>query len=116
MATILLLNDDLLDSSRIAGHGRAAGHTVVTARDANALRNALHQQPNVVILDLHNPSLDVAVLVPELRTAGVAMIVGYGSHVDTIRLKMARQAGCDVVLPRSAFFEKLDDHFTTWTT
>ena len=34
-------------------------------------------------------------------------IIGYGSHVDTATLKAARDAGCDVVLPRSKFVEEL---------
>jgi DNA-binding response OmpR family regulator len=113
-ATILLLNDDLLDSSRIAGHGRAVGLTVLPCRDMNAMRNALAKEPVCALLDLHNPGLDIATLVGELRTAGVKKIIGYGSHVDTTRLKAARLAGCDEVLPRSAFFDGLEEQLVAW--
>ena len=37
----LVLSDDLLDSSRIAGHARAAGLEVVTCRDSAALLAAV---------------------------------------------------------------------------
>jgi DNA-binding NarL/FixJ family response regulator len=43
--------------------------------------------------------------VRELRAAGsTARIVAYGRHDDRERLAAARQAGCDRVLARSAFF------------
>ncbi len=116
MATILLLNDDLLDSSRVVGHGRAVGLTVLPCRDTTALRQALAKEPVCAILDLHNPSLEVTTLVGELRTAGVKKIIGYGSHVDTTRLKAARQAGCDEVLPRSAFFDGLEQQLSAWAS
>ena len=48
---------------------------------------------------------------PALQAAGVR-VIGFGSHVDVARLKAARAAGCDEVLPRSAFFEGLDAKFT----
>lgn len=112
--TVLLLNDDLLDSSRVTGHGKAVGVVVRACRDSAALRHALTPPPVAVLLDLHNPGLDVATLVPELRAAGVATIVGYGSHVDTVRLRAARAAGCDAVLPRSAFFEDLETNLVQW--
>jgi hypothetical protein len=34
-------------------------------------------------------------------------VVGFGSHVDRARLEAAREAGCDEVLARSAFFARL---------
>jgi DNA-binding response OmpR family regulator len=113
-ALCLVLSDDLLDSSRIAGHVRAVGMEAVTCRDANAVLLALGRQPALALLDLHNPGLAIETIVPALREAG-ARVVGFGSHVDVARLKGARAAGCDEVLPRSAFFEGLDERFRTWT-
>jgi CheY-like chemotaxis protein len=111
----LVLSDDLLDSSRVVGHGRAAGLAVLTCRDAPALLAALARGPVLAILDLHHPGLDVAATVPALKAGGVR-VVGYGSHVDAARLKAARQAGCDEVLPRSAFFEGLEQRLREWAT
>jgi DNA-binding response OmpR family regulator len=106
-ALCLVLSDDLLDSSRIAGHATAAGLDVLTCRDSNGLLAAIGRQPTLALLDLHNPELVVETVVPALRAAGVR-VLGFGSHVDVARLKAARAAGCDEVLPRSAFFEGLD--------
>ena len=104
----LILGDDLLDSSRIAGHARAAGFESATCRDANALLAAAARGPRLALVDLHNPGLDVSAVVPALQAAGVR-VIGFGSHVDVNRLKAARAAGCDAVLPRSAFFEGLEE-------
>jgi CheY-like chemotaxis protein len=108
----VVLSDDLLDSSRIAGHGGAVGLNVVQCRDATALLAALEKGPTLAVLDLHNPGLDVADVVAELKAAGVRRVIGYGSHVDAARLKAARAAGCDEVLPRSAFFEGLEERLS----
>ena len=112
-AVCLILSDDLLDGSRIAGHARAAGLEVVTCRDSATLLTALDRRPALALLDLHNPGLELETVVPTLRTAGVR-VVGFGSHVDVARLKAARAAGCDEVLPRSAFFEQLDERLRAW--
>ena len=102
----LVLSDDLLDASRVIGEGRAAGLTVVQCRNSAALLSALSGHPALVVLDLHNPGLEVHNVLPQLKASGVK-VVAFGSHVDAARLKAARQAGCDEVLPRSIFFTEL---------
>lgn len=109
----LVLSDDLLDSSRIASHVRAAGQEVVTCRNPASLLAALDRAPALALLDLHNPGMTVETVVPALRATGVR-VVGFGSHVDVGRLKAARAAGCDEVLPRSAFFERLEERLKGW--
>ena len=116
MATLcLVLSDDLLDSSRIAGHARAVGQEVATCRDSATLLAAVSRGPALALIDLHNPALAVEAVVPTLRAAGVR-VVGFGSHVDVARLKAARAAGCDEVLPRSAFFDGLEEKLTIWAS
>jgi DNA-binding response OmpR family regulator len=113
MPLCLILSDDLLDSSRIAGHAKAAGWEAATCRDSTVLQANLSRDPKLVLLDLHNPSLEVDAVVPTLHAAKVH-VVGFGSHVDVVRLKAARMAGVDEVIPRSAFFEGLEERFRTW--
>jgi hypothetical protein len=109
----LVLSDDLLDASRVIGDGRAAGLAVLQCRDTAALLAAAERGPVAAVLDLHNPGLEVESLVPTLKAVG-ARVIGYGSHVDAPRLKAARQAGCDEVLPRSAFFDGLQAKLQLW--
>lgn len=114
-ALCLVLSDDLLDSSRITGHAKAAGFDVITCRDSTALLAAIDRKPALALIDLHNPGLTIETVVPGLRGAG-AKVIGFGSHVDVPRLKVARAAGCDEVLPRSAFFEGLDERLKKWAS
>ena len=109
----ILLSDDLIFTSRVAGTGRDLGVAVRTARNADAVLNLAKQQaPTCVIVDLSNPGLRTAELIAGLPNR--PRVVAYGSHVDTDTLRAAREAGCDVVLPRSKFVEELPNSLSAW--
>jgi CheY-like chemotaxis protein len=112
-----LLSDDLMFTSRITGTARDLGLTVKPARSAEVLGGLLQEQaPRCVVLDLANPGLAVADLVKQLKAECVPppFVVAYGSHVDAASLKAAREAGCDLVLPRSKFVEELPRALPAW--
>jgi DNA-binding NarL/FixJ family response regulator len=112
----ILLSDDLMFTSRITGTGRNLGLPIRAARTADAVVNLARQQPpTCVIVDLANASLRIADLMAELGALpSRPRIVGYGSHVDTATLRAAREAGCDIVLPRSKFVEELPTALPAW--
>lgn len=113
----LMLCDDLLFASKVLGVAKARGLEVRVARHAPALVELARQAaPGGVLIDLHNPGLDVPALLGELEAAcgRRPRVVAYGSHVEAATLHAARQAGCDVVLPRSAFVERLPEELGTW--
>jgi CheY-like chemotaxis protein len=115
----LLLSDDLIFTSRITGTAQALGLTVKAARSVEALIELARQElPSGVIVDLANPGLDVTELLRRLREVCPVMprVTAYGSHVDAAGLKAARDAGCDLVLPRSAFVERLPKDLPDWLT
>jgi CheY-like chemotaxis protein len=104
-------------TSRVTGTARDLGLTVRPARSVAVLENLAGQQaPGCVILDLANPTLKVAELVAWLRAhcSPMPFLVAYGSHVDTATLRAAREAGCDLVLPRSKFVEELPRALPKW--
>ena len=113
----LLISDDLLDISRIAATARATGLSLLTARTgAAALELAATSPPAGVVVDLHNPGLDLPGLLAGLRAVCPAMprVVAFGSHVDAERLRAARAAGCDRVMPRSQFVRDLEGGLKAW--
>jgi len=113
----LLLSDDLIFTSRIVGAGRDAGLTVKAARTVDALVSlAAQEQPTCVIVDLAFLGLNLLELLRRLHEAcpHKPRLVAYGAHVDAAGLHFARQAGCDVVLPRSAFVEQLPLRLCEW--
>jgi DNA-binding NarL/FixJ family response regulator len=111
-----LLSDDMMFTSRITGTARDLGFEIRVARSQVALDAMIRSQPPAaVIIDLANPGLNLSTLLTAAKAANQATtIVAYGSHVDTETLKQARQAGCDVVLPRSQLAERLPDLLPEW--
>ncbi len=117
MPSALLLCDDLMFASRISGEARAQGLTVKSARSLDQLLALTRQEaPSCLLLDLGFPGLDLMGLFRELAEVCPTppRVVAYGSHVDAERLRAARSAGCDPVLPRSKFVEELPRSLAQW--
>jgi CheY-like chemotaxis protein len=112
----LLLCDDLMFTSRITGTAQALGLTLNPVKSQEQLEAlATQQAPSCVVIDLANPGLIIQDLVQKLRPQGQgAYLVAFGSHVDVATLNAARQAGCDLVLPRSKFIEELPTALPRW--
>jgi CheY-like chemotaxis protein len=112
----LLLCDDLIFSSRIGGEAKAQGFDLRCVKTVQELQVFARQTPpRCVIIDLHTPGLAIGDMMRELSTlTPKPTVVGYGSHVDTVTLKQAREAGCDVVWPRSKFVEELAASLSGW--
>jgi CheY-like chemotaxis protein len=110
----ILLSDDLMFSSRITGTARAQGLAVNVARSGEQLIQAVRKlPPRCVLLDLAIAGSD---LIERLKRECVPppLLVAYGSHVDAETLRAAREAGCDVVLPRSKFALELPQALPRW--
>jgi CheY-like chemotaxis protein len=113
----LMLCDDLIFFSRVAGTAREIGTSVRMERNSADLLTALRiQTPGCIIVDLQNPGLDLTQLLQEIRSMCPKMpcLVAYGSHVEAEALRSARKAGCDRVLPRSQFVVDLEKDLAEW--
>jgi CheY-like chemotaxis protein len=113
----LMLCDDLIFFSRVAGAARAIGTAVRMERNSTDLLTALRKQtPGCIIVDLQNPGLNLAQLLQELHSTCPMkpFLVAYGSHVEAETLREARKAGCNRVLPRSQFVVELENDLADW--
>ena len=112
----LFLCDDLIFTSRVTGTAAALGLSVRACKTPTALLDFARQTPpRCVILDLHATGLDIEAMLGALtQLAPRPTIVGFGSHVDVATLKAARDAGCDVVWPRSKFVDELATAMPEW--
>jgi CheY-like chemotaxis protein len=112
----LLLSDDLIFTSRIAGTARALGLEVRQVRALDQLPEmAARLGTRCVIVDLSFPGLDLPEMMRRLGEPGKRpRVVAYGSHVDAESLRAARAAGCTPVLPRSKFVEDLPAELAGW--
>ena len=107
---ILALVDDLFFLSKIQQPAQHVGVTVKSAQPADLPDLAIQDVPNALIIDLNHRSgkaLEVLrTLKADLKTKDIAAI-GFVSHVQNDLIAAARDAGCDLVLARSAFVSQL---------
>jgi len=67
------------------------------------------ERPALVIFDLNNFNAKPLTVIPKLRSklSKATSIIGFVSHVQGELKMKALEAGCDVVMPRSAFSQNL---------
>jgi CheY-like chemotaxis protein len=73
------------------------------------LTDAEHSRPSLIVFDLNNANAKPLTLIPKLRTKlkkGTS-IIGFLSHLQGDLKAKAIEAGCDMVMPRSAFSQNL---------
>jgi DNA-binding NarL/FixJ family response regulator len=113
----IMLTDDLIFFSRVSSTARAYDCSVKQARTMDVLLSlAKADPPGGVILDLQNESLNLSLLMARLAAdfPTKPRVIAYGSHVEAAVLRNARAAGCDLVMPRSQFVEKLETEIADW--
>ncbi len=108
MTTCLLVSSDLIFSSRIQQAANHAAVECVVARDEAAMCAALVRSPSLILVDLQTMGETSSSSIQAARKAlPDARIVAFGPHVQADLLAVAKQAGADLVLPRSAFVQQL---------
>jgi CheY-like chemotaxis protein len=73
------------------------------------LKNNGTERPSLIIFDLNNANAKPLVTIPKLKRElkKATTIIGFLSHVQGDLKVKALEAGCDMVLPRSAFSQNL---------
>lgn len=107
---ILAMVDDLLFLSKIQETAKHLGVVVKAAQPEGLPELAVEAAPTALIIDLNHRSgkaLEVLrALKAEARTENIPA-VGFVSHVQNELIAAARDAGCNLVLARSAFAGQL---------
>ncbi len=67
------------------------------------------EKPSLVIVDINNAAAKPLTIIPKLKAKlkKATNIIGFVSHVQGELKMKAQEAGCDMVLPRSAFSQNL---------
>ncbi len=68
-----------------------------------------NERPSLIVFDLNNANVKPLTLIPKLRTKlkKSTSIIGFLSHLQGDLKVKAVEAGCDMVMPRSAFSQNL---------
>lgn len=102
--------DDLMFTVKISEAAKRAGLAVEFVKnEADALRKA-RQAPALMILDLNCAAVDAVGLIRQLKGSEATRsvrLVAYVSHVHVDLKRQAQEAGCDLVMARSAFTQNL---------
>jgi len=107
---ILAVLEDLFFTVKIHEAAKRAGLPVEFLKSEIDVLLRAKTQPSLIIIDLNFQGVDGLKLVETLKadaeTKGINLL-GYLSHVQgELKLK-AQEAGCNMVLPRSAFSQSL---------
>ena len=105
--------DDLFFLAKIQETARKMNVKVEFVKSDKDLLDRVHQngeeKPSLIIFDLNNVNAKPLTAIPKLKSKlkkGTS-IVGFLSHVQGDLKQKAHEAGCDMVLPRSAFSQNL---------
>jgi len=112
---IVILADDLIWSTRLVGHARAAGLAPVPARTFEAFRASLSGAAGAAgaIVDLTSLAYDGLAAIAAARDAGVP-VLAVGQHDDHVLRRNALAVGADRVLAYRKLFEDGPATITRW--
>jgi DNA-binding NarL/FixJ family response regulator len=107
MGRVVALMDDLFFQMKLAETAKHLGVEVKIATTSNALKALLDPAPKLLIVDLNSRNQPLATIQRLRADKNAVRVVGFLSHVQTELAAQARAAGCDEVMPRSAFTQNL---------
>jgi PleD family two-component response regulator len=107
---VLAVVSDLFFTVKIADAAKRAGMTLELVKDPREVLAKAMSKPNVIIFDLNFEDAQPLDLIAKIKSSaeckGVSLI-GYLSHVQGELKQAAQEAGCDMVMARSAFSQNL---------
>src|SRR5579863_5852818 len=104
--TILAVVNDLFFSVKITDAAKRVGLPVEFIKDQQEVIARAKTKPTLIIFDLNFDDVQPLKLISKLKSGadykGISLI-GYLSHVQAELKVKAQEAGCDMVMARSAF-------------
>ena len=107
---VLAVVNDLFFSVKLTEAAKRAGMSLEFVKEPGAVLEKAKGRPQLIVLDLNFESADPLMLIGALKgsadTKGISLI-GYLSHVQVELKQQAQEAGCDMVMARSALSQNL---------
>jgi PleD family two-component response regulator len=111
---VLAVVSDLFFSVKLTEAAKRAGLALEFVKDNAEVLEKAKARPSLIILDLNFEAADPLSLISKLKgsseTKSISLI-GYLSHVQGELKQQAQEAGCDMVLARSAFSQNMPQIF-----
>ena len=108
--TVAILVDDMFFTAKINGAAAECGRQIERVKTREQLERLVLNPPSLVIIDLNSDRLDPLETIGFFKSRAelsAVPIVSFVSHVQTDLIRAAQAAGCDYVLPRSAFTQMI---------
>ena len=107
---IIAVLDDLFFTVKILDAAKRAGFAIEFVKSETDAVLKAKEHPELILLDLNCAAVDAVKLIGQLKAAEETRavdLVGYVSHVQGELKQQAQDAGCNMVLARSAFSQNL---------
>jgi PleD family two-component response regulator len=111
---VLAVVSDLFFSVKLSEAAKRNGLALEFVKDAKEVLEKAKAKPSLIVFDLNfemvHPLKLIAHLKANSETKGISLI-GYLSHIQGELKVQAQQAGCDMVLARSALSQNMSQIF-----
>src|SRR5689334_3817652 len=110
--TVVAVLNDLMFQVKIQEIAKRTGLRVSFVNSRNEALGLAQEKPGLLIVDLNYAAAEPLELIRKLKAdeqTREVPLIGYVSHVQTNLRQAAAELGCDVVLARSAFVQKLGE-------
>ena len=111
---VLAVGSDLFFSVKLTEAAKRCGLALEFVTDPEQVLEKAKERPTLIVFDLNFDGAEPLSLIAKLKghaaTKGISLL-GYVSHVQGELKQSAQEAGCDMVLARSAFSLNLTQIF-----
>jgi CheY-like chemotaxis protein len=107
---VLAVLEDLFFTVKINEAAKRAGLAITFVKSEHDALEQAKLHPALIIMDINFQGIDTLNLIRTLKADEQTKrinLIGYLSHVQGELKMQAQEAGCDVVMPRSAFSQNL---------
>jgi PleD family two-component response regulator len=111
---VVAVVSDLFFSSKLREVARHSGLVLEFVKEEKTLMQKAHEKPSLIIFDLNFEDAEPLKLILKLKSAPETKrisLIGYLSHVQVELKQKAQEAGCDMVIARSAFSQNMPQIF-----
>jgi len=111
---VLAVVSDLFFSVKLTDAAKRAGMALEFVKEPENVLEKAKTRPQLIILDLNFESANPLELIGKLKGSAetkAISIIGYLSHIQGELKQAAQEAGCDMVMARSAFSQNMSQIF-----
>lgn len=111
---VLAVVNDLFFSVKLSEAAKRNGLILEFVKEGQLVLEKAEGKPSLIIFDLNFDAVEPLKLIAELKGRPVTKsisLIGYLSHVQVDLKQAAQQAGCDMVMARSAFSQNMPQIF-----